>query len=75
MDGTHESKDERMVGRRARHVLLAVVTIIWVIQFFAMLFADFEPDLTVNAAFLLVAGSVFGVETLKRPDRGGDDSP
>ena len=57
-----------MVGRRARHVLLAIITGVWTIQFFAVLFAGASPDPTVNAAFLLVAGAVFGVEAIKRRD-------
>ena len=63
-----------MVGRRARHVLLGVITGVWTIQFFAMLLADFKPDMTVNAAFMLVAGSTFGVEALRRgQNRGGEE--
>ena len=64
-----------MVGRRARHVLLGVITGVWTIQFFAMLFSGFSPDMTVNAAFMLVAGSTFGVEALRRNqnNRGGGE--
>lgn len=62
-----------MVGRRWRQGLVVVITGVWVIQFIAMLGFDFQPDSTVNAAFLLVAGAVFGVEAI-RSGRGGGDS-
>lgn len=61
-----------MVGRQWRQGLVAVITGVWVVQFIAMLGFDFTPDTTVNAAFLLVAGAVFGVEAI-RTGRGGSD--
>ena len=77
--GTNErhrhEKDNHMVGRRWRHGLLAVITSVWTVQFVAVLVAGFKPDQTVNAAFLLVAGAVFGVEAIRgnrRDDESGD---
>lgn len=61
-----------MVGKRARHALLAIITGVWTIQFFAVLFTDAKADPTVNAAFLLAAGAVFTVEAIRRD--GGDKS-
>lgn len=63
-----------MVGRRWRHGLVVVITGVWVVQFLAMLTINFEPDSTVNAAFLIVAGGIFGAEAI-RNGRGGSDSP
>lgn len=63
-----------MVGRRARHALLAIIAGVWTIQFFAVLFANRTPDPTVNAAFLLVAGAVFGVEAVRRGKGNGEDT-
>lgn len=75
--GTHGEADQRMVGRRARHALVAVVTTVWVVQFGAVLFAGFNPDPTVNAAFLLIAGAIFGVEAVRgsRSNNDGGDPP
>lgn len=58
-------QDARMVGRRWRHALIAVITGVWVVQFFANVFGDFSPDATVNAAFLIVAGAVLGVDAVR----------
>lgn len=62
-----------MVGKRATHALLAIITGVWTIQFFAVLLTDAKADPTVNAAFLLVAGAVFGVEAIRR--NGKDEGP
>lgn len=61
-----------MVGRRWRHALIAVITGVWVAQFVANVVGDFSPDATVNAAFLIVAGAVFGVDAIRgRHNDGG----
>lgn len=58
-----------MVSQRVRHALIGLIAGVWLTQFIANLWTDFEPDATVNAAFLIVAGFVFTVEALKRGDR------
>lgn len=61
-----------MVGRGWRNGLVGVITGVWVVQFVAMLWLKFEPDPTVNALMLLVAGSIFGAEAIKH-GRGGSE--
>lgn len=64
-----------MVGRRARNIVAGVVTTVWVVNFTAnLLVASFTPDPSVNAAFMVVLGAIFGVEAIRGARRkGGDD--
>lgn len=53
------------------HALATLIAGIFTVQFFAVWLTDFEADTTVNAAFLLVVGSVFSAEAIKRYRDGG----
>lgn len=64
-----------MVGRRWRHGLIAIITGVWVAQFVANVFGEFSPDATVNAAFLIVAGAVFGVDAIRGRGNSGGGEP
>ena len=51
-----------MISDRTRTVVLAVVTIIWAMNFFAgLVVEDYKPDQAINGIFMAVAGALFAL--------------
>ena len=65
---------------RTRTVIIAVVTVVWAVNFGAGLVVDgYEPDQAINGIFMAVVGGLFALgargnnEPPQPPDAGADE--
>lgn len=69
-----------MIGDRTRTVIIAVVTIVWAINFFAGLVVhDYKPSESINGIFMAIVGGLFALGARQKgntreddPEDGGD---
>jgi hypothetical protein len=51
-----------MISDRTRTIVLAVVTVIWAINFLAgVVIPDYKPDQAINGIFMAIAGTLFAL--------------
>lgn len=60
-----------MPSERVRNSIIAVVTVVWAVNFGAGLFVStYQPDQAINAIFMAIVGGLFAIGA--RKDNGGD---
>lgn len=62
-----------MIGDRTRTIIIAVVTIIWAINFFAGLVVDdYKPSESINGIFMAIVGGLFALGARAKGNNGKD---
>lgn len=63
-----------MIGDRTRTVIIAVVTIVWAINFFAGLaLHDYKPSESINGIFMAIVGGLFALGARQKGNTDKDD--
>lgn len=62
-----------MIGERTRTVIIAVVTTIWAVNFFAGILIDnYKPSESINGIFMAIVGGLFALGARAYKDKDGD---
>lgn len=66
-----------MIGEKMRNWIIAVVTVVWAVNFMAGLLPQFayEPDQAINGIFMAIVGGLFALGARERSRGGSGTEP